>query len=800
MLAAYKTRLAIAAPFVYWLAYVLPVTGPKLARNAPPGVVAIGVMYGTVTALGAMALILIYRTNRFVNFAYGAMGSLVGVLAIGMYKQHGVPYFVVLPVGVAIGAAMGGLVELIVLRRFRNSSRLVLTVASIGLAQLLGGLELIGSKAINFISITGAFKVPLGLSIDLGVKTLGGDEMLIVLVAPLVLAGLMWFLLKTETGTAVRAAAENEHRALLLGIPVRRNTTIVWVLVGGLATLTFILKAPFSGVTPGIAANGPSVLLPALAAAVVARMDSLPTALAAGIGLGVFEQIVRWNSTASPSVINVVFLVVIVAALLLQHSAFSRSAEGAEGTWSATGVIRPIPDALKRLPEVRIARGLLVAAVAMALVLVPHTWAPSTQLLAAFAIVWAMIAVSLVVLTGWGGNISLGQFGVAGAGAMVAGNLIARNNLDLIFVLILAGAAGAAIALVIGLPALRIRGLFLAVTTIAFAVALDGYFLNVNNFPSLIPSRVPRPLLFGRYDLENQYTMYVFCVALLGMWLVVASNLRKARTGRTLIATRDNERAAAASAIAVNRTKLTGFLLAGTIAGVAGGVHVQLLHSLSPGSYPVNDSITVFSTTVIGGLGSLSGAVSGVLFFRWIESVKALGDLRLVVTGVGLLFVLLVLPGGFGQILTGARDRFLRYVAARRGIDVPEFGNTQDDDELVVPDANRSQEPVENQRIRVTGSPMSAVADPILSCVGVDLAYGSQQIIFDLNFEVGRGEMVALLGTNGAGKSTLLKGITGLLDPKDGLVLLDGENITGDAADRTARRGVALMLGGQGVF
>ncbi len=375
---------------------------------------------------------------------------------------------------------------------------------------------------------------------------------------------------------------------------------------------------------------------------------------------------------------------------------------------------------------------------------------------------------------------------------MVAGNLIARNNLDLIFVLLLAGVAGAAIALVIGLPALRIKGLFLAVTTIAFAVALDSYFLNVNNFSSLIPSRVARPLLFGRFDLEDQYTMYVLCVVILFMWLVIASGLRAARTGRTLIATRDNERAAAASAIAVNRTKLTGFLLAGAIAGVAGGLHVQLLHSLSPGSYPVDDSITVFSTTVIGGLGSLTGAVSGVLFFRWIESISELGQLRLVVTGVGLLFVLLVLPGGFGQIFISVRDRLLRRVAARRGIDVPEFGNANPDaeDDLLAKDAV-----VERDTVKLT-----KITAPILECAGVDLAYGQRQIIFGLDFAVARGEMVALLGTNGAGKSTLLKGICGLLPPKDGTVFFDGQEITGEEADRTTRRGISLMLGGGGVF
>ena len=624
----------------YLVAYVLPGTGPMLARNAPIAVVVLGIVYGTVTALGAMALILVYRANRFVNFAHGAMGSVVGVLAIGLYREHDVPFPVALVLGVVGGVALGAAVEVLVLRRFRDASRLVVTVASIGLAQVLGGIELVGSKALDFVGLTGAFTWGLDVEIDLGVKRLLGDEMLIVLVAPLVLAGLAWFLLRTDHGTAVRAAAENTDRALLLGIPVRRNTTIVWMLAGGLAALAFVLKAPFTGIAPGVVSTGPAVLLPALAAAVVARMESLPVALGAGIGLGIFEQIARWNTSSSPSFVDAAFVVVIVAALLVPRAGRSAVRQQAMSSWSAVTTVRPIPDVLRRLPEVRVAIGGGLALLAVAAVVVPRTWGASNQLTGSFALVWAMVGVSLVVLTGWGGNISLGQFGLVGVGAMVAGNLIADENMDLIFVLVLAGAAGALVALVIGLPALRINSLFLAVTTIAFAVALDSWVLNVNTFPELAPSKVARPLLFGRYDLEDQYAMYVLCLVILVVWILVAVGLRKARTGRALMATRDNERAAAAAGIDPTRTKLSGFLLAGTIAGVAGGLHVQLLHRLSPGSYPVGHSIEVFSTAVIGGLSSVGGAVSGVLLFRYLETVQALGDLRLILTGSGLLFVL----------------------------------------------------------------------------------------------------------------------------------------------------------------
>src|SRR4051812_3363165 len=327
----------------------------------PVGIVIIGLITGAVTSLLAIGLILIYRTNRFINFAYGAMGSFVGVLAVGMFLQHHWSYWVILPVGVLVGVIVGALIEFLVIRRFQNSSRLILTVASIGLAQLLGGLELLGSQGIGFVSLTGAFPIPVHFNLKIDVATLGGDQIMIVAAVPLVMAGLAWVLLKTDAGVAVRGAAENNERALLYGIPVRRLSTIVWMIAGGLATLTFILKAPFSGVAPGVAANGPTVLLPGLAAAVVARMESLPVAFAAGLGLGVMEQVVRWNSQGTPSFQNVVFFVVIIGALLVQRGALSRAKTGITSSWSATGVVKPIPRELRRLPEVRWVKVALIA-------------------------------------------------------------------------------------------------------------------------------------------------------------------------------------------------------------------------------------------------------------------------------------------------------------------------------------------------------------------------------------------------------------------------------------------------------
>jgi branched-chain amino acid transport system permease protein len=243
-------------------------------------------------------------------------------------------------------------------------------------------------------------------------------------------------------------------------------------------------------------------------------------------------------------------------------------------------------------------------------------------------------------------------------------------------------------ALLVGLPALRIRGLFLAVTTLAFSIAVDGYVLNPNYFPKQIPTSVKRPLLLERFDLNNNYDLYIVCLIFLAFAVLAAVGVRQARSGRVLIATRDNPRASQAAAVPTTNARLSAFILAGIIAGVAGGLHILLLSSISVGSYSPTASLEVFSTAVIGGLGSLAGAIFGVLTFRYLETVHSLGQLRTAVAGAGLLFVLYFLPGGLWQVVISGRDRLLRRVADRRNIVVPSLVA----DKRVQADEERSEE------------------------------------------------------------------------------------------------------------
>jgi branched-chain amino acid transport system permease protein len=211
--------------------------------------------------------------------------------------------------------------------------------------------------------------------------------------------------------------------------------------------------------------------------------------------------------------------------------------------------------------------------------------------------------------------------------------------------------------------------LFLAVTTLAFAVALDSYFLNPVHFSGWITQSIDRPNLWERFPLESERAIYYLCLAFLVLAIVVALGVRRARGGRVLLATRDNVRASGAMGVPTTASKLSAFVLAGVIAGVAGGLHVLVLHGARVGSYQPVKSLEVFSMAVIGGLGSAGGALLGVFGLRLLQGVSE--AYRLLVTGAGLLFILLVLPGGLGQAVVMLRDRVLRKIAERRGILVP---------------------------------------------------------------------------------------------------------------------------------
>jgi branched-chain amino acid transport system permease protein len=222
-------------------------------------------------------------------------------------------------------------------------------------------------------------------------------------------------------------------------------------------------------------------------------------------------------------------------------------------------------------------------------------------------------------------------------------------------------------AVAIGIPALRIRGLFLGVTTLAFAVPLSTFFLNPANFPKAIPTQVDRPLVLERFDLYDEKTLYWFCLTMLGIALVLLQGVRHSRTGRAMIAVRDNERAAAARGLSPTKIKLAAFAISGALAGLAGSMHVIALDGVRAGTYSPNISFEAFTMVVLGGATSVTGALLGAIALSYAK-YKLSGGMQLFVTGAGVLFVLLVLPGGLARVVITARGFYFRLVARLHGI------------------------------------------------------------------------------------------------------------------------------------
>jgi branched-chain amino acid transport system permease protein len=414
---------------------------------------------------------------------------------------------------------------------------------------------------------------------------------------------------------------------------------------------------------------GPSFLLQALAAAVIGRMERLPTIAIAAIGIGIIDQSMTFQSGNRPAFNDVALFIIVLVALLATKGATGTRA-GEVSTWQAAREVRPVPEELAALPEVRYARwglGALVAAVLLALPL----WLSQSQInLAAVIVIFGIIGLSLVVLTGWAGQVSLGQVAFAGIGAAVGGALTADQGWDIALALHVGGVVGALIAVAIGFPAIRRGGLTLPVITLAFALLTSSYLLNREFWDWLPIGRVDRPDFLGLIDIRTETRYYYFCLAALALMYVVARGIRRTRTGRVLIAIRENERAARAYGVDATRTTLAGFAISGFMAAFAGVLYVHHQSGLGTAAFFPYESLSAFSMVVIGGLGSLGGAVLGATYVRGAQYFFP-GSWALLASAAGLLLVLMILPGGIGAALADVRDGYLRWVARRRSILVP---------------------------------------------------------------------------------------------------------------------------------
>ncbi len=656
----------------------------------PMGALLNGVILGITTALVSVGMYLVYRANRVLNFAQAQLGVLPAVVVTLLITESGWPWLPAVALGVIGSLALGVVCEFLIIRRFFKSPRLIVTVATLGLGQLLTFLGLLVPQWWDTRVQAQRVDSPIDVSFTIGTTVFDGNDLLILIVGPSALLGVGMLLRYTHVGIAIRAAAARPDRANMLGIPVKGLQSVVWGLAALLAYLAVMLRTGVSGLPTG-GDTGLLLLLRSLAALILGRMVDLRGVLVASIGIGIVQQGVFWNSSASeaPAQMAAITALAIIAALVFRRADSFRTDDDNSGGWQAVGDIRPLSAALVALPPQKILRWSLWAVVAFGAVTLPHVLGPNDSLRLSALLIMTIVLASLVVLTGWAGQVSLGHAALFAVGAAVGGWLNLTYNADLLVACLGAGVAGAIIAAVGGLPALRLRGMYLAVVTLALALAGTAWLLNPVFFDWVPSERIPRLPLLGRFDYDTPTRFYYLTLATTVLTVLALQGIRHSRTGRVWVALRENESGAAAFGVSVVRAKLSAFALSGFFAALAGGLFVHHQQSFDLGFYGGGSGIGFFIAAVIGGLGSIFGAFVGALWFFgsfwWLE-----GRWRIFASGIGGLIILLVAPDGIAGLLYRLRQMALTKLWQRNRTveDVPA------EPDHAVSDARRTMETV----------------------------------------------------------------------------------------------------------
>ncbi|HLX32709.1 MAG TPA: ABC transporter permease [Gaiellaceae bacterium] len=567
-----------------------------------PGYSVIGITLGGIYALAAIGLVLIYRVSGVLNFAQGAVSMFSAFIAYQVSTVMGAPALVGLLAAIVAGGAIGYVIERFTIRPLAGRSALNKVVVTIGwllVLQTAAGLiwgQTAYHRPVSLVSING-FTFP-GTTV-----VVGWDEFTTIVVALGLAFGTAAVLRWTTFGTSVRAVADDPDAARLWGINVNRVMAVSWMAGSAMGAIAGVLITPRINFDP---ISLTIVVIDAFTAALIGRLTSLPWTVAGAMFLGLAETYPRIFSSNAGAGDAVTFaLVLLTLAILFRPGARLRQriAVGRE--------YMPVPATDN--PPVR--RGVVSVAVGLG-ILIPLAFSSYYEYLAADALIIGLIVLSLVVLTGFVGQVSFCQYSFAAIGAFTVGSLVAGHGWSYWPALALGVVASIVVGVLVGIPALRLSGLFLAILTISVALFFDNFLLAPGTWDSFsggISSwSVNRPSFLGT-SLNGGYAFYLFTLGVFLAAVLVVWNLSRSKTGRVLRAIRNSEIAAATSGVNLTAWKLTAFGISAGLAGLAGGLLAPLIGSVSSGAYTFQQSLTVVAIAIVVGVRSVAaGAVGGI--------------------------------------------------------------------------------------------------------------------------------------------------------------------------------------------
>jgi sulfate-transporting ATPase len=714
----------------------------------------LGMATGGFYTINALGLVAVFRSSGVINFASGGIAMVGGYLYWEFADQMGWPTALAIVAAVAASGAMGGLVYLLAIRPLsrKQASTLTMVIATLAVLVTL-------QQAVILI-FGGLPKLPTQFLPTRSVHVAGitvGEASLIFLAFTIVLTLTLWAVYRwTRFGLATSALAENPRCVAALGWDTGRLRLANWGIGGALAGVAGVGLGPFLQLNSG---NFTSMLIPTLASAVLGGLQSFPLTLVGGLVVGAAqaeaERYITWNGAgdAVPFVLIIVVLMLRGRALPLRSFVSERLPRVGSG----------------EIPRARLAVALAVTGILAAFVNTNWVIGATITLFA------AIVLLSQVVITGYAGQLSLAQLTIGGVGAIVAARVASATGLPFLLSLLLGMAAVAPVSVLLGLPSLRARGVSLAIATLGFGVAVNSMVLSNSSLTGGVSGLTLAPQTLFGWNIDavtNPLNYFYVTLAVFTLLALAVANLRRGRTGRRLLAVRNNERAAAAMGISVTGTKLYAFAVAGCIAA-AGGVLLAFSQPLPQFSgYDPMTSLTNLVSAVLGGIGYVLGPLFGGMFAAsglpdsilnpWVGQWTWWTEIFPLFTALGLIAQLVANPNG---VVDALRRRPRQSKVGRR------------------------RERLHAELTRAGALPRQPRGRP-LTVTDLRVVFGTVTALDGVSFTVTPGEVLAVIGPNGAGKTTLMDAITGFTDAS-GTVQLDGTRIDSWSAHRRARAGLA---------
>ena len=717
----------------------------------------LGLGVGALYAFASQGLIVIYRGTGVLNFSLGATAIAGVFMQWELQNEHGWPFLASAVVGVAWSGFLGALTHWVIMRPLRRASSLVRVIATLGvLVTIQAGVVIrYGSNPRQVESWLPTDRVTLWG--DVGITV---DRLILLGIGSASAFGLWMLYRSSQFGLATEAVAESERSAAAIGVSPNRIALLNWALGSAIAAVAGILVVPI--ITLQVTAMT-ALILAALAAALVGDFRSFPIATAAGFALGIGQALVGRFANQEGLGPSLPFLVIIVVLVLRGRSL-------------------PLRDHyLERLPM--IGNGRInwawtlfgCGAVVFVMLTKQAKWIDAITVSLGVGIV----LLSIVVLTGYAGQLSLAQYSIAGFGAYVAGRLVAVFDIPFLLGLLAGVVAAVPLGVIFGLPAVRTRGINLAIVTLGLGTTIElMLFRNRNYTGGVQGTQVRNPDLLG-YDIGSishpaRYGIFVLVLTMLAV--VVVANVRRGRSGRRLIAVRTNERAAAALGIDVMVAKLFAFSLASAIAALGGIALAFRLSSISYQSFSNFTSITYVGLALVGGVGQLLGAFVGstmataglnqeILESTW----EGVGRWIQLISGIAILLTVLAYKDG----VAAEWVNMSRYIKRMR-----KWGQPYTIELADVADPG-------------VGSDLHGRVPPrTLTIENLTVRYGAVVAVHDVSYRLEPGTVTGLIGPNGAGKTSLIDAISGFTAAA-GRVRLDDVDLSKQPAVKRARAGVA---------